>query len=298
MKVIVFGGSGFLGSYVCDELALRGYKVIIADIKEPMSNKVQHIYEKCDIMDASSIERLIDGNTDYVYNFAGFADLNEAQEQPLLVMQLNVIGNLNILRRCKEYSVKRFVYASSAYAFSRNGSFYGISKYTSEKITEEFYQRYGQKFSIVRYGSLYGERADEHNYIYNLLKEAVLNNCIVIKNDEDDVREYIHAKDAAKLSVDILENSSYENETIILTGFERLRRRELYDMVKEILGGDVRYEYVEKEENSVTGHYKITPYSYHPSSARKLIANPFIDMGQGIVECIVAMRKELSEDRL
>ena len=69
-----------------------------------------------------------------VYNFAGQADLDESIALPKETIEQNVIGNINILESIRELPIKRYVYASSAYAVSRNGSFYGISKLTSEKI--------------------------------------------------------------------------------------------------------------------------------------------------------------------
>ena len=43
------------------------------------------------------------------------------------------------------------------------------------------------------------------------------------------------------------------------------------------------------------GHYKITPYSFHPTVAKKLVANPYIDLGQGLLECIQEIHKELEK---
>jgi len=283
MKAIVFGGSGFIGSYVVDELSRRNHDVIIADIKESKYRSGNQRFVRCDILDKDLVDLVVTDDVKIVYNFAGLADLNEAMHAPIQTMSLNVMGNLNILEACKNKSVERMVYASSAYAFSRKGSFYGISKHTSEKLTEEYYNRYGLPYTIVRYGSLYGDRADQHNYIHNILIAALRDHKLVIKGGAEDVREYIHAKDAARLSVDIIEDAAYRNEHIVLTGFEKMRRRELFQMIKEIIGDSVTLEYSEETQE---GHYNVTPYAFHPDLAKKLIANPFIDMGQGLVECI------------
>ena len=74
----------------------------------------------------------------YTGDFAGMSDLDEALNQPLLTMELNIMGNLRILETCRKQRVGHFVYASSAYACSESGSFYGISKLSSEKIVEEY----------------------------------------------------------------------------------------------------------------------------------------------------------------
>lgn len=287
-KVVVFGGSGFLGSYVVDELFKRGYDVVVADIQKS-EYVINYKFEKIDIKNGDKIKKMIE-NVDFVYNFIAIANLEEAINKPIDTMSINVIGNMNILEACREANVKRFVYASSAYALSSEGSFYGISKQMSEKIIEEYQKRYGLSFTVIRYGSVYGERASHNNYIYNLIKKALKTGVLEYKGDGEDIREYIHAADAAKLSVDILENEEYKNEHVILTGIEKLKRKELLVMINEILGNKLQIKNIEPE---YFGHYKITPYSYqHPSPGKKLVANPYIDIGQGLLECIKAIDSE------
>jgi len=282
-KVVIFGGSGFLGSYVADELTRRGYNVTIADINKSKYIQKNQKFETVNVMDIVNIQNIIK-DVHIVYNFVAIANLDDAIYDPINAMNINVMGNLNILEACrKNKNIERFVYASSAYALSNEGSFYGISKQSSEKLTEEYYTRYGLKYTVIRYGSLYGERASHNNYIYNLLDEAIKTGELHYKGDGEDLREYIHAADAAKLSVDILENKQYENEHIILTGIEKLKRIELLTMINEIMQNKLDVKQI--SDNNM-GHYKITPYTYHPTTAKKLVANPYIDLGQGLLECI------------
>jgi len=288
-KVVVFGGSGFLGSYVVDELIDRGYNVLVADIIEPTNLNPNREFLQCDIMDINSFLDALD-DIDIVYNFAAFAEIDKASMNPYKTISLNVLGNLNVLEACKLKNIKRFVYASSTYALSNRGSFYGISKYTSEKLTEEYQNAYGLDYTVVRYGSLYGERAGKDNFIYRLLYNAIKNKNIKVNGSGDELREYIHAEDAAKLSVDVLEDKRYINEHIILTGTEQLTRLELLTMINEILNEDIT---IEMKDTTNMGHYNITPYVYHPSRAKKLVANPFIDLGQGLVECIKKIHNDI-----
>ena len=291
-KVVVFGGSGFLGSYVADELTRRGYSVIIADISKSKYIQKSQIFRMVDIMNIDNIKSIIE-DANIVYNFVAIANLDEAIHNPINTMNINVMGNLNILEACrKNENIDRFIYASSAYALSSEGSFYGISKQSSEKLVEEYYKRYGLRYTVIRYGSLYGERASHNNYIYNLLYGAIKNGELHYKGDGEDLREYIHASDSAKLSVDILEDNQYENEHIILTGTERLKRIELLTMINEIMQN--RLDIKRVSDNNM-GHYKITPYSYHPTVAKKLVANPYIDLGQGLLECIQEIYKDMEQ---
>lgn len=282
-KVVVFGGLGFLGTYLVEALLNKKYEVVVADIQpaSPFPN-----YVPCDIMQKDQVEAAITEDVDIVYNLAGFASLDKAVNFPAETMNLNVMGNMNVLNVCLERNIERFIYASSAYAMSNKGSFYGISKLASEKIVEEYFKRYGLKFTILRYGSVYSERAFENNYIFNLVKEAVQTQRIVHSGDGEEVREYIHASDAAKLSVEVIESDDFINEHVILTGVERMKRRELFLLIKEILNDQVE---IVLAKDGYHHHYKFTPYSFQPSKSKKLVANPYVDMGQGILECIRAV---------
>ena len=287
-KTVIFGGSGFLGSYVADELTKRNYKVLIAD-KTQSEYVKQYPFVEVDILDSESVEKAI-SDADYVYNFVAIANLDEAIDKPIMTMQINVMGNMNILEACrKNGKIERFIYASSAYALSEDGSFYGISKRTSEKVIEEYYKRYSLKYTIIRYGSVYGERGSHNNYIYNLIETALQTGKLEFKGDGEDIREYIHGADTAKLSVDILEDLQFENEHLILTGIEKMKRIELLTMINEIMGNRLEIINVDKD---YFGHYKITPYAFHPTVAKKLVANPFIDLGQGLLEVIRTISEE------
>ena len=288
-KVLVFGGFGFLGHYLIHELLKRGYKVTVADIHENEKLESEITYVKCDITSKENVENVFKNKQfDFVYNLAGFANLDTAIKYPIETIQLNVIGNMHILEQCVKNNVSRFVYASSAYAMSNKGSFYGISKLASEKIIEEYLKKYSLPFTILRYGSVYSERSYDNNYIYNLVKSAVLEGEINHNGDGNELREYIHAADASKLSVDVIESEGFKNLHVILTGNERMKRSDLFNMIKEILNDKVDIKY---KNDGYHNHYNFTPYSFEPSVSRKLSANPHIDMGQGLLECVRSVYK-------
>ena len=180
-NVVIFGGSGFLGSYVADELTRRGFNVIIADINKSKFIQGTQKFKEVNILDIENIKDIIK-DANIVYNFVAIANIDDAIHDPINAMNINVMGNLNILEACKQNgNIERFIYASSAYALSTEGSFYGISKQSSEKLTEEYYKRYGLKYTVIRYGSLYGERASHNNYIYNYLKMPLKIKSYIIK---------------------------------------------------------------------------------------------------------------------
>lgn len=285
-KVVVFGGSGFIGSSVVEELIGRGHKVVSADLTPSKYNN--EVFQVCDISDQESVEQIVEG-AQVVYNFAGVADLDHAIEHPVKTVALNILGNTHILEACRKHHVGRFLYASSAYAISDKGSFYGISKLASEKLVEEYYRKYGLKFTIIRYGSVYGERGYDNNYIYNLIKQAMLTKEINHSGDGKEIREYIHVADAALLAAEMIDTDQYINDYLMLTGVERMQRKELFDMINEILGHSLT---INLNNDGYQNHYKTTPYSFRASRSKKLVANPFVDIGQGILDCM----KDISEN--
>ena len=286
-NVLVFGGFGFLGSYLVNELINRGYNVTVADVKDKQEENKNITYIECDISSKTGVDRVFEmGKFEIVYNLAGFANLDDAIKSPIKTIQLNVVGNMYILEACVAHGISKYVYASSAYAMSNKGSFYGISKLASEKIIEEYHKKQGLSFVILRYGSVYSERAFGNNYVYSVVKEAVLENKIDHIGDGNEIREYIHAADAAKLSVDVIESKDFDNLHVILTGTERIKRSELFEMINEIMNNKISIRY---NDSGKEHHYKFTPYSFQPSVSKKLIANPHIDMGQGLLECVRAV---------
>lgn len=287
MKVAVFGGSGFLGLYLAKELLRKKYTVSVFDIAPIAYQHDALSYEQTDILDAALVKsQIVNGKFDFVFNLAGFANLDKAIHDPYRTMELNVLGNINILNACVEAGIKRFIYASSAYAMSDKGSFYGISKLTSEKVVEEYAVKFNLNFTILRYGSVYSELNYDNNYIYNLIAKAIESGKIEHGGDGNEIREYIHASDAAKLSVDVLASDDFINEHVIFTGIEKMKRSELFDVINEILGNKLEISY---QHSSYNHHYHFTPYSYSPTLSKKMVANPHIDMGQGLLECIKAV---------
>lgn len=289
MKVIVFGGSGFLGSHVADALTEKGHDVTVFDVaRSPYLEKNQKMIVG-DILDDKKVNAAVKGK-DVVYNFAGLVDMYEAARDPLRTVKTNIIGNSVILDAAKKEKVKRFVFASSLYVYSKAGSFYRSSKQACELIIENYNEIYGLPYTILRYGSLYGPRADKKNFMYRVINEALKERKITRNGDGEELREYIHVYDAARLSVDILDNE-YKNQHVIITGSQQIKVKDLLVMIKEMLDNKVKITYKPTRDPV---HYEMTPYSFSPKLAKRLISKSYVDLGQGILKCIQMVHEELS----
>ena len=228
-NVIVFGGAGFLGSHVADALSDQGYNVTIFDISESKYLRSDQKQVLGDILDLSSIESALEGQG-IVYHLAGIADIDECHKRPLDTVRLNILGTANILQSSVKAGVKKVVFASSAYVYSESGSFYRISKQSSEQLVETYAREFGLNYVILRYGSLYGPRADQRNSIHRILNQALTEKKIVYGGDGSEKREFIHVLDASRLSVEVLDDKF--NENIILTGNSSIKYQELLETIK------------------------------------------------------------------
>lgn len=289
MKVIVFGGSGFLGSHVADALSDAGHKVVIFDIKPSPYLGKTHKMVVGDIMDVKAVEKAMK-ESDVVYNFAGIADIEEASRKPIDSIKYNILGNAIILEAARKNRVKRFVFASSLYVYSRAGSFYRSAKQACELLIENYQEVYGLPYTILRYGSLYGPRSDERNYIHSIIKQALTKNLISRYGDGEELREYIHVCDAARGSVEIL-SGEFKNQAVILTGNQQTRLKDLLYMIREMLGNNIKIKFLSPKKNL---HYEITPYSFAPKVGRRLVTRTYLDLHQGILELIRDSHKKLT----
>ncbi len=290
-KVIVFGGSGFLGSHVADQLSDRGYKVTIFDRSESAYLRSDQSMVVGDIMDQSAVRNAIAG-MDYVYHFAAIADIQEARDLPVKAANFNIIGTMYILDACREFNIRRFVYSSTIYVYSDHGSFYRSTKQSCELFIENYQQEYHLDFTILRYGSLYGPRANHFNFINNIIRQALTEKKIKRKGDGSEVRDYVNVIDAATSSVDVL-GEEYRNSFVMITGPQTMKVKEILEMIKEMLNGEITIQY---ESGNFSGHYQITPYSFKPKVALKLIPKNYHDLGQGILDCIYENYQSLKSE--
>ena len=268
-----------MGSHVADALSERGHQVRLFDQRPSPYRRSDQEMVLGDILDQGQVAEAVRG-CDVVYNFAGLSDLDDATTKPLDTIQLNILGNANILEAARTAGCRRYVFASTIYVYSHRGGFYRCSKQAAESYIEEYQRRYSLEFTVLRYGTLYGPRADAHNSVYRYVQQAMTQGRIRCSGTGEEMREYLHVRDAAALSVDILADA-YRNQHITITGHHPMKFRDLLLMIQEMLGGKVVIEF-DAERNPA--HYTQTPYTFLPTVGQKLTTNCYTDLGQGLLE--------------
>src|SRR5438128_9295048 len=137
MRVLVCGGAGFLGSFVADALTKLGHAVTVFDRRPSPYLQPDQTGVIGDILDAPRVADAIAG-CEVVYNYAGIADIAAASVDPVETVRTNILGNTVLLDAARRARVRRFVFASTLYVYSRVGSFYRSSKQACERIIEDY----------------------------------------------------------------------------------------------------------------------------------------------------------------
>ncbi len=178
MKVLLTGGTGYIGSHTAVQLIQNGYEVEIMDnlfnSKVSVLDKIEEItgvkpkFYKLDLLDKTGMEKMFaEGKYDLVIHFAGLKAVGESVEKPLKYYENNVSGTINLLECMQKYGVNRMVFSSSATVYGDQGvaelneemqtgvgitNPYGETKFVIEEILKDVARANNEfEVTILRY---------------------------------------------------------------------------------------------------------------------------------------------------
>lgn len=279
MRILLTGGSGFLGNFLLKELEKTKNEIIVVDKEVKNFNKNITFY-KDDLSSDKILNKVFKKKIDYIFHFAALADINLSSVRPEETVTNNILPTVKLLKFASKFKIKRFFLASTVYVHSREGSFYKSSKVACENYVQEFHKKYKLKYTILRFGSLYGANSDSTNGLYRIIDRAINKKQIIYEGNAESVREFIHVKDAAKSCIETMK-SDYVNKNVLITGNQNIKIKDLLKMISEILNINKKIKFI---ENKNEGHYTRTPYSYSLNSEYKYSPKLSIDIGYGLME--------------
>ena len=148
-------------------------------------------------------------------------------------IKFNILGTTNILEAIKNNrKTSRIIFASSIYARSKQGGFYSTTKRTCESLIENYQNKYKVNYTILRFGSIYGLRANYFNAIKKFVIQGMKNRIIKRDGDGMEIRNYINVKDAATICVEILKRK-YVNKYFNIIGKEKMTVRKIINLISK-----------------------------------------------------------------
>jgi len=265
MKVLVTGGSGFIGSHVVDKLRDNGVNVRVYDSITPnYRNDIE--YYQGSILDNEALCFAMSG-IDAVMHLAAVADVKGVLENPHYSESINVRGTINVLEAARASGIKRVVYGSTTWVYSEASSdsdevnestplHAPTHLYTATKLTGEYYcQSYSKLFgietTILRYGIPYGPRARDGAVIPIFVKKALNRETLTIVGDGFQFRKFVYVEDLAEGNVLALQSIG-KNKIYNLDGNEKITIKKLVDLLKELLD-NVKIEYKPSRHGDFSG---------------------------------------------
>jgi UDP-glucose 4-epimerase len=246
-RVLVTGGSGFIGSHVVDRLLASGVRPRIYDLRpSPWHDDVEVI-----VGDLGELDRLSEAmkGCSAVIHLAASADVNEVLADPVEAERRNARGTLQVLEAARRTGVPRIVYASTIWAYSDTPAechdeslplhppahLYTATKLAGELYCHSYGELYGVEHTILRFGIPYGPRARPAAVVPAFTARALAGEPMTIAGDGSQTRRFVYVEDLAEGVVRALCPAA-ANRTYNLVGSEDTSVREIALAVREAVG--------------------------------------------------------------
>jgi nucleoside-diphosphate-sugar epimerase/UDP-N-acetylglucosamine:LPS N-acetylglucosamine transferase len=261
VRVLVTGGSGFIGSHVVDKLRERGHEPVIYDLRPSPWHPPGTVEERLgSITDREALERALH-SCDVVAHLAAVADVNDVHAEPEDAERVNARGTVTVLEAARRAGVKRIVYASTIWVYSdcaedevdeetllpAPSHLYTSTKLAGELYCKAYQELYGIDYTILRFGIPYGPRAREAAVIPAFVGRALRGEALTVAGDGGQSRRFVYVEDLADgvaLAVGALGDAPgpdgrvgvARNRVYNLASEESVTIRQIAERVKELVG--------------------------------------------------------------
>jgi len=249
-RLLVTGGSGFIGRHVVATLSGAGATVRVVDLQphpDPAVDLVQG-----DIADPDVIEAAFDGGFDGVVHLAAVTSVLRSIEQPELTYRTNVAGTHRVLEGARVAGVQALAFASTnavtgpmeepaitERARLRPLTPYGATKAASEMLMSAYTAVYGVRCTPLRLTNVYGLGMQAKDSIVARLMRAIrLGNTFEIYGDGRQVRDYVNVDDVVAAVELALDDEKWSGPVVIGTGTS-LSVLEVVDVVRQVTGAEL-----------------------------------------------------------
>jgi len=239
-RVLVTGGAGFIGSHLSDRLISLGHEVVILDNEStgrPENIPSNAVYYRGDVRNPAELDAAFSEDLNAVFHIAGQASTIQSFDEPLLDLEVNTAGTMNVVLKCLEYRVPRLLFASSMTVYgisnenpiseitpARPVSYYGISKYAAERFVHSTSARNDlimpSDVTSFRMFNVYGSRQRLDNPYQGVMGifigNALRNEPIVIYGDGEQSRDFVFIDDVVDAWIAAWENSSSYDQVLNL----------------------------------------------------------------------------------
>ncbi len=222
MKVLVTGGTGFIGSHIVERLLRDGHTVRVLDDFSTGREENLLPHSKLSIVrgnvgDYQAVAQLMP-EVDWVFHEAAVASVPKSVEDPLGTQKSNYQGTLNVLEAARKHGAKRLVFAASAAAYGDDPELpkredmlpkplspYAVDKLASEYACHMYHRLYGLETVCLRYFNVFGPRQDPsspYSGVISIFVDRLLSGRQpVIYGDGEQTRDFVYVEDVVEANM-------------------------------------------------------------------------------------------------
>lgn len=264
--ILVTGGSGFIGSHLCEKLVDLGMETVNLDnfhdnydpilkeknISSLLDNPSYHLY-RGDIRDNRMLDRIF---TKYpigvIIHLAALAGVRQSLAQPRDYVAVDIEGTVNLLEYAAKYQIRRFLFGSSSSVYGDNPvpfkesdrlerplSPYAAAKIAGEIFCRTYHQLYGLSIGCLRFFTVYGPRQRPEMAIHQFTKLIDSGLEVPLFGDGNSERDYTYIDDIIRGTLGALE-AEYSLEVFNLGNSKTTTLWELVKLIGDTLGKQPR----------------------------------------------------------
>ena len=293
MKILVLGGSGFIGSHLVKNLLAKGHKVNTFDRTPNKSFANGVVQIQGDIMDRQRLGEVIKSH-DRAINLVGRLGSTETIDSPFESLQVNTVGALNFFEVMKKLKKPGAAITMGAYSWPNT---YSITKYAAERFGIMYNLYHETKIAIVRAMNVYGEGQHHkpiRKVVPNFVLPALKNEDLLIYGDGEQLIDVIYVKDAVEILARSLTDDHALYDTVIEAGTGKpITVNYLANLIIGLTKGKSKKKYVPMRKGeplrSVT---KANPQTLKPLG---LSSKDFMPLKEGLNKTIDWYKKNLKD---
>ncbi|HLC96355.1 MAG TPA: NAD-dependent epimerase/dehydratase family protein [Candidatus Nanoarchaeia archaeon] len=304
-KVLVTGGSGFIGSNIVKKLNSKGYEVNMLDIWGLQIDGAACI--KGSVLNVEDIEKAIQG-CDYVIHLAAILGVSRSTHKPVECLDVNIQGTRNVLQACIKHHIKKIIFSSSSEVYGEPDkvpitedmplqpkSEYGVSKVVGEEYLKSFHRQYKLNYAIVRFFNVYGLHQEPWWVMSRFITNVSLGKPPIVYGDGSQVRAFCNVKDAAEGIIAAMEKAN--NEVFnIGNSKEQISMKQLAERVSRLGKFNKNITYIALEQSDRSKEREIYKRIPDTSKAKKILGfEAEISLDEGIKEILDYNANHLEE---
>ena len=218
MKILVTGGSGFIGQFLINKLLSKGYKVNCLDQNTNSITNKKLKFFKSSILNSRKLNFASRG-VDTIIHLAALMGVQNTDKNSVDCLDINILGTKKILEAAKKNKIKNIIFTSSSEIYgdqsqfpiyedfeTRNKSVYAISKNAGEAYIKGYAKKYKINYNIIRFFNVYGPGQKNNFVISKFINKASTNQTLKIYGNGNQIRSFCHVSDATDGLIEILEN--------------------------------------------------------------------------------------------